>query len=69
VEELLKTVQEKTGLDLDQASKAIEAVLGFIKDKLPDPIASQIEGFLDGGGGDDLMGKLTDLGKGLFGGD
>lgn len=71
MEELLKTVQEKTGLDLDQAQGAIEAVLDFIKDKLPAPIASQIEGFIggDGGGAGGLMDKLGDLGKGLLGGD
>lgn len=73
MDELLKTVQEKTGLDIDQAQAAIEAVIGFIKDKLPAPIASQLEGLLageaDGGGdGDDLMDKLTDMGKGLLGG-
>lgn len=71
MEELLKTVQEKTGLDLDQAQGAIEAVLDFIKDKLPGPIASQIENFIggDGGGAGGLMDKLGDLGKGLLGGD
>jgi len=73
MDELLKTVQEKTGLDLDQAKGAIEAVIGFIKDKLPEPIASQLDGFLDGGDGDGggggLMDQITDLGKGLLGGD
>jgi len=74
MDELLKTVQEKTGLDLDQAKGAIEAVLGFVKDKLPGPIASQIDGFIgagddDDGGGGGLMDKITDMGKGLLGGD
>ena len=72
MDELLKTVQEKTGLDIDQAKGAIDAVLDFVKDKLPGPIASQVEGLLGGdGGGDDgggLMGKVTDMGKGLLGG-
>ncbi len=72
MDELLKTVQEKTGLDVDQAKGAIEAVIGFIKDKLPAPIASQLEGFIGGDdagdNGEGLMGKLTDMGKGLLGG-
>jgi hypothetical protein len=72
MDELLKTVQDKTGLDLEQAQGAIEAVLGFIKDKLPGPIASQLEGLIGGGDGDGdgggLMDKLGDLGKGLLGG-
>ena len=73
MDELLKTVQEKTGLDLDQAQGAIEAVLSFVKDKLPGPIASQIDGFIGGGddgdGGGGFMDKITDMGKGLLGGD
>ena len=72
MDELLKTVQEKTGLDLEQAQGAIEAVMGFISDKLPEPIASQIEGLLggdgDGDGGGGIVEKLTDMGKGLLGG-
>ena len=73
MDDLLKTVQEKTGLDLEQAQGAIEAVIGFIKDKLPEPIAGQIEGFLGGDGGEGdgdggIVGKITDMGKGLLGG-
>ena len=46
MDELLKTVQEKTGLDLDQANGAIEPEHGFVKDKLPGPTASQIDGLI-----------------------
>ena len=76
VDDLLKTVQEKTGLDLDQAKGAIEAVLGFIKDKLPAPIAGQLENLIggdgdsdDGDGGGFDLGGLGDMAKGLFGKD
>ena len=51
MEELLKAVSEKTGLPADKAQGAIEAVLDFLKDKLPEPIAGQLENFI--GGGDD----------------
>ena len=76
MDDLLKTVQEKTGLDIDQAKGAIEAVLGFLKDKLPGPIGDQLDNFI-GGGGDDGdgdgggldVGGLLDQAKGLFGGD
>ena len=37
MDELLKVVTEKTGLPFDKAQGAIDAVLGFIKDKLPGP--------------------------------
>ena len=81
MDELIKQVQEKTGLPVDKAQGAIETVINFIADKLPEPIAGQVKGFLDddgnggdGGGGDDggLMDKAKDaLGGlgGLLGGD
>ena len=73
VDDLLKMVQEKTGLDVEQAKGAIEAVLGFLKDKLPEPIAGQLENLIggDGEGLDigDALGGLGDMAKGFFGGD
>ncbi len=56
--ELPNTVAEKTGLPLDKAQGAIDAVMDFIKDKLPAPIASQVEKLVSGGG--DAVGGLTD---------
>ena len=66
MDELIKLVTEKAGISEDQAAKAVEAVMGFLKDKLPGPIASQVEGVLGGGG----MPDVGDVGKklgGLFG--
>jgi hypothetical protein len=58
MDELLKAVAEKTGLPVDKAQGAIDAVLGFIKDKLPGPIASQIDKLI--GGGDESGGGMMD---------
>lgn len=71
MEDLLKTVQEKTGLDVSQAQGAIEAVLGFLKDKLPEPIAGQLDNLIggDGDGGGLDLGGIADMAKGLFGDD
>jgi len=76
MEDLLNSVAEKTGLPLDKAQGAIDAVMEFMKDKLPAPLASQIEKFM-GGAGDaaggltdkvgDAAGGLTDKAGGLFG--
>jgi uncharacterized protein (DUF2267 family) len=58
-------VTQKAGISEGQAKQAVEAVLAFLKDKLPAPVASQIEGVLSGGGTPDL-----DVGEklgGLFG--
>ncbi len=51
MEELVKLVTEKTGIPADAADKAVQVVLGFPKDKLPAPIAGQIDGLIGGGGG------------------
>ena len=57
--ELIKLVTQKTGISEEQAKAAIETVLGFLKQKLPAPIAGQIDGILSG--------NMPDLGKGLGG--
>jgi hypothetical protein len=58
MEELLNKVVEKTGLPLDKAQGAIDAVMDFIKDKLPEPIAGQVSKLIEGGG--DALGGVTD---------
>lgn len=73
MEELLKAVAEKTGLPADKAQGAIEAVLEFLQDKLPEPIAGQLENFIGGGDGEESgdgggIGDLLDKGKGMLGG-
>ena len=62
---LIKMVSERAGIDEGQASKAIEVVIGQLKDKLPEPIAGQIEGLLSGEGGDapDVGDALGGIGK------
>ncbi len=80
MDDLIKTIQEKTGLPVDKAQDVIETVVGFIADKLPGPIGDQVKGFLEGGGegggdsggGGDLLDQAKDaLGGlgGLLGGD
>lgn len=59
MDELIKLVSQKTGISAEQAKTAVETVLKFLKDKLPAPVASQIEGLLEG--------KLPDISKGLGG--
>lgn len=73
VDELIKTIQEKTGLPVDKAQDVIETVVNFIADKLPGPIGDQVKGFLGGdeGGGEstgDAGGGLMDQAKDALGG-
>ncbi len=61
MDELVNVVVQKTGLSQDQAKAAANAVIGYLKSKLPAPVAGQIDSVLKGGGG------LADMGKGLGG--
>lgn len=61
MEELIKLVSEKTGLPAPQAKVAVDTVIGFIKQRLPAPLAGQLDGLLAGGGAADALGGLGDL--------
>ena len=62
MESLIKMVSEKTGISDAQAKTAVETVVGFLKDKMPAGIGSQVESFVKGGSGSvgDLAGGLKD---------
>lgn len=66
VDELIKHVAEKTGLPPDQAKAAAEHVLGFVKQKLPEPLRGHLDQFLSGGGTPNLGDVAKNIG-GLFG--
>jgi uncharacterized protein (DUF2267 family) len=61
MEELVKMVQQKTGISEDQARTAVTTVVNFLKGKLPAPIASQVDNVLNNKGIEGAVG-------GLFGG-
>ena len=50
MDELIKLVTSKVGISPAQAEQAVHTVLGFLKDKLPEPIAGQLENLVGGGG-------------------
>ncbi|MBE0410224.1 MAG: DUF2267 domain-containing protein [Anaerolineales bacterium] len=60
MEELVKLVSKKAGIPEAQAKTAVETVIKFLKQKLPAPIAGQVDTILAGG-------KVDDLTKGLGG--
>jgi uncharacterized protein (DUF2267 family) len=63
MDELINQVAQRTGLAPDKARTAVETVLGFIKTRLPAPVASQLESALSGSGTE----STTDIAKGLGG--
>ncbi|MDQ5845369.1 MAG: DUF2267 domain-containing protein [Acidobacteriota bacterium] len=68
MDELVKQVATKTGISEEQARSAVTTVIGFLKDRLPAPIAGQLDNLVEGGG--DAAGGLGDLASkvgGIFG--
>jgi hypothetical protein len=70
--ELLNQVTERTGLSPDQAKAAVDVVLGFLKARLPAPLAGNLDSLVGGGenvaapaedetGGGGLAGKATSM--------
>lgn len=61
MDELVKIVQQKTGLPPDKAKAAVEIVVSYLKGKLPAPVAAQVDTALMGSG------NVGDVAKGLGG--
>jgi hypothetical protein len=61
MDELVKLVTKKTGIPEAQAKQVVEIVIGYLKRKLPAPVASQIDGILGG------KSPVADAAKGLGG--
>lgn len=49
MDELIKTVSEKAGINADQAKTAVNSVVEFVKGKVP-AVGEQLQGLLSGGG-------------------
>ena len=68
MDELVQLVSQKTGLSEEMSRQAVEVVLEYLKEKLPEPIAGQLDNIVEGSEGLDL-GDIASKGLGgLFGG-
>jgi hypothetical protein len=66
MDELVRLVSERTGLSEENARVAVNVVVDYLKQKLPAPVAGQIDDVLEGGGaglGDVAQGLGNLLGK------
>ena len=64
MDELIKTVSEKAGINPEQAKTAVNSVIDFLKAKMP-MIADQVQGLFTGGeGGGTLDAVKKKLGLG-----
>jgi hypothetical protein len=62
VDELIKKVTERAGINADQAKKAVQSVIDFIQEKVPG-VGGQIKALIEGkaGGLGEIAGKIGDL--------
>lgn len=67
MQELIQLVSEKTGLSQEHAKLAVDTVLGFVRAKLPAPLAAQVDSLLAGSSAASALGGIGDLAKGLGG--
>jgi hypothetical protein len=73
MDQLVQYVAGKTGLSPEQARSAASAVITFLKDKLPAPVAGQLDNVTGSNGdksGGSGIGNIGDLGSkmgGMFG--
>ena len=67
MDELIKLVCQKTGIPEATAKTAVETVVGYLKEKLPAPIAGQIDGFLGSPGLANQAGSVIEGLGGMFG--
>ncbi len=44
--ELINVIVQKTGISQENAQKAVQMTLGFLKTRLPAPLAGQLDSFL-----------------------
>lgn len=74
MDQLIQQLRDRVGLDEDKAREAADTAISFIREKLPEPIAGQLDGLLSGGTdaiaglADKLPGGLGSTLGGMLGG-
>jgi uncharacterized protein (DUF2267 family) len=70
MDELIKQVSERTGISEDKARTAVDTVVGFLKQRLPTPIAGQVDNALNSSAGalGSAGGAITDKAGDVLGG-
>ena len=66
MDEIIKTVSERTGLPEAQAKMAVVAVLDIVKERLTEPFCDHVEALLDDASDGLDAGDLLKMGQMLF---
>ena len=64
MDELIELVAKKAGISESQAKKAVDTVVDFLNDRLPEPIGGHLDDYLEGNVSQDTISQVT---KGLGG--
>ncbi len=67
MDELVKLVSQKANIPEAAAKKAVETVVGFLKEKLPAPVAGQIDAVIASSATANVLGQVADGLGGLLG--
>jgi hypothetical protein len=66
MDELAKAIAEQVGIPKAQAEQAAQVAIKFLKDKLPGPLASQIDAALSKANTAEVATNLLNMGKALL---
>jgi hypothetical protein len=72
VDDLIKTVMAKTNLSEESVRKVVDEVVAFLKEKLPAPLAAQVDNMfkmIDANNDGNIVDDISKSLGGLFGGD
>ncbi len=65
--ELIQRVMDESGISEDAATRAVNAVIGYLKQRAPAPIASQIDQYVSDDAGASVVGAAKGALGGMFG--
>lgn len=63
MDQLINQVAQNAGISTGQAQKAIQTVVGFLRDKLPPQVTTQLEGLLGGQSAGGMPGQQQTFGN------
>jgi hypothetical protein len=69
-QQLIEQITQRVGIPADKAQAAVETVVGYLKQRLPGPVASQLDSAVSGddsGESGGIAGAAKNIG-GMFGG-
>jgi hypothetical protein len=70
MQQLIDQVTQRTGIPEDKARAAVDTVIGYLKQHLPGPLASQLDGAVAGESsqGQGGIGGMADKARSMMGG-